>query len=84
MWENRTLTATNSNTGAEKLVLRDLEASAQYEVQIKARNRHGYYDDLNENGSNSFSMTTTVRTTEGGKTLSLKYCAHLLVCMLSL
>ena len=65
MWENRTLTATNSNTGEEKLVLRDLEASAQYEVQVKARNRHGYYDDLDGNGTDSFSMLKMVVIAKG-------------------
>ena len=65
-WETRTLTATNSNPGAEKLVLRYLEANSQYEVQVKARNRHGYYDDLDGYGSDSFSRMKTVRTAKGG------------------
>ena len=65
-WKLRTLLATNNRAGAEELVLKDLEVNVQYDVQVKARNRHGYYDDLIGNGSDSFSAMKTVRTAEEG------------------
>ena len=65
-WKLRTLPATTTRAGTEELVLRDLEVNVQYDVQVKARNRHGYYDDLIGNGSDSFSAMKTVRPAEEG------------------
>ena len=61
LWETRILTAGKNNVGAEELVLRDLEANVQYDVQVNAGNRHGY-----ETRSDSFRMTTTVQTAGKG------------------
>ena len=60
-WASRNVTANNNDAGVEEVVLRDLEAYTQYDVQVKAGNKHGY-----EAGSDSFSMIKTVRTAEGG------------------
>ena len=54
-------TVKNDNAKSEEVLLRDLEAFTQYDVQVKAGNRHGF-----ENGSDSFSMMKTVKTAEGG------------------
>ena len=58
-WETRTITTNNSNADAEQLVLSDLEANTQYNVQVKAQNIHGY-----ETGIGSFSTMKTVKTAE--------------------
>ena len=54
-------TVKNDNAKSEEVLLRDLEAFTQYDVQVKAGNRHGF-----EIGSDSFSMMTAVKTAEGG------------------
>ena len=59
-WKSLNTTSENNNTKVANVLLRDLKAFTQYDVQIKARNRYGY-----ETGSDSFSMMKTVRTAEG-------------------
>ena len=56
-WETRTIIANNGNT--QVVILSDLEANTQYEVQVKAKNKHGY-----ETGSDSFSVMTRATTEE--------------------
>ena len=58
VWKSLNTTSDNNYT----VLLRDLKAFTQYDVQIKARNRHGY-----ETGSESFSTVKTVRTAEGSE-----------------
>ena len=55
VWETREVTANSAN--AQKVVLTDLEANTQYEVQAKGGNRHGY-----ATGIESFSVMTTTMT----------------------
>ena len=57
VWKSLNTTSDNNCT----VLLRDFQALTQYDVQIKARNRHGY-----ETGGDSFSIMKTVRTAEGG------------------
>ena len=58
-WKSRS-TSENKDTKAGEVVLTDLQAFTQYDVQVKARNRHGY-----ETRNYSFSAVKTVRTAEG-------------------
>ena len=56
VWKARDLTANSNN--AQEVVLVDLEADTQYDVQVQARNKHGY-----ETGIGSFSTITKAAKT---------------------
>ena len=60
VWGTRNVTVNNNN--AEEPVLTDLEANTQYDVQVKAYNRHGYGIGVR---NDSFSVIRTVKTAEG-------------------
>jgi hypothetical protein len=53
-------TTVKQNNSLSEVLLSGLEAFTQYQVQVKAGNRHGF-----ENGSDAFSMVKEVKTAEG-------------------